>query len=121
MERGVEHSRAKHEVMRHVYGAQERSRGELADLTKPEPATRLHIEGPRGLDLVNLSKWRAEQEARLNAELARQLAAANERAGKAASIAQDSSTAKDRAADPFAAVGERRGHENEGNRSPQRL
>jgi hypothetical protein len=81
-----------------VYGAQERSRGELATLTKPEPATRLSIEGPSGLDLVNLSKWRAEQEARLNAELARQLATANERAEKAASIAQDSSTAKDRAA-----------------------
>jgi hypothetical protein len=96
MERGVEHSRAKHEVMRHIYGAQERSRGELATLTKPEPATRLRIEGPSGLDLVNLSKWRAEQEARLNAELTRQLAAANERASKAASIAQDSAGAKDR-------------------------
>jgi hypothetical protein len=96
MERGVEHSRAKHEVMRHVYGAQERSRGELATLTRPEPATRLSIEGPSGLDLVNLSKWRADQEARLNAELTRQLTAANERAGKAASIAQDSAGAKDR-------------------------
>jgi hypothetical protein len=96
MERGVEHSCAKHEVMRHVYGAQERSRGELGELTKPEPVTRLSIEGPSGLDLVNLSKWRAEQEARLNAELARQLAAANERASKAASIAQDSAGAKDR-------------------------
>ncbi len=96
LERGVEHSRAKHEVMRHVYGAQERSRGELAELTKPEPATRLRIEGPSGLDLVNLSKWRADQEARLNAELNRQLAAANERASKAASIAQDSAGAKDR-------------------------
>jgi hypothetical protein len=96
MERGVEHSRAKHEVMRHVYGAQERSRGELAELTKPEPAVRLRIEGPSGLNLVNLTKWRAEQEARLNVELTRQLAAANERAGKAASIAQDSAGAKDR-------------------------
>ncbi len=96
MERGIEHSRAKHEVMRHVYGAQERSRGEVGELTKPEPATRLSIEGPSGLDLVNLSKWRADQEARLNAELARQLAAANERASKAASIAQDSAGAKDR-------------------------
>jgi hypothetical protein len=96
MERGIEHSRAKHEVMRHVYGAQERSRGELGELTKSEPATQLRIEGPSGLDLVNLSKWRAEQEARLNAELARQLAAANERASKAASIAQDSAGAKDR-------------------------
>ena len=96
MERGVEHSRAKHETMRHVYGAQERSRGELADLTKPEPAARLSIEGPSPLDLVNLSRWRAEQEARLNAELSRQLAAANERASKAASIAQDSAGAKDR-------------------------
>jgi hypothetical protein len=96
LERGVEHSRSKHEVMRHVYGAQERSRGELATLTKPEPATRLRIEGPSALDLVNLSKWRTDQEARLNAELARQLAVANERASKAASIAQDSAGAKDR-------------------------
>ncbi len=96
MERGVEHSRAKHEVMRHVYGAQERSRDELTTLTEPEPATRLRIEGPSGLDLVNLSKWRADQEARLNAELTRQLAAVNERASKAASIAQDSAGAKDR-------------------------
>lgn len=96
MERGVEHSRAKHETMRHVYGAQERSRGELANLTKPEPATRLSIEGPSALDLVNLSRWRAEQEARLNAELSRQLTAANERANKAAGIAQDSASAKDR-------------------------
>lgn len=94
--RGVEHSRAQHEVMRHVYGAQERSRGELAELTTPAPVAQLRIEGPSGLDLVNLSKWRAEQEARLNAELARQLAAANERAEKAASIAQDSAGAKDR-------------------------
>ncbi len=97
MERGVEHSRTKHEVMRHVYGAQERSRGELAELTKPEPADRLRIEGPGPFDLANLSRWRAEQEARLNTELARQLAAANERANKAASIAQDSAGAKDRA------------------------
>jgi hypothetical protein len=96
MERGVEHSRAKHEVMRHVYGAQERSRGELAELTRPEPTTRLSIEGPSGLDLVNLARWRAEQEARLNAELSRQLVAANERANKAASIAQDRAGAKDR-------------------------
>jgi hypothetical protein len=96
LERGVEHSRAKHEVMRHVYGAQERSRGELAELTTPEPATRLRIEGPGPFDLANMSKWRAEQEARLNAELVRQLAAANERASKAARIAQDSAGAKDR-------------------------
>ncbi len=96
LERGVEHSRTQHEVMRHVYGAQERSRGEMGELTKPEPATRLSIEGPSGLDLVNLSKWRADQESRLNAELARQLAAANERASKAARIAQDSAGAKDR-------------------------
>jgi hypothetical protein len=97
LERGVEHSRAKHEVMRHVYGAQERSRDQVGELATATPAERLSIEGPSGLDLVNLSKWRAEQEARLNAELARQLATANERAEKAASIAQDSSTAKDRA------------------------
>jgi hypothetical protein len=96
MERGVEHSRAQHEVMRHVYGAQERSRGELAELTRPGPTARLSIEGPSGLDLVNLARWRAEQEARLNAELSRQLVAANERANKAASIAQDSAGAKDR-------------------------
>lgn len=94
--RGVEHSRAQHEVIRHVYGAQERSRGQVGELATPTPAERLSIEGPSGLDLVNLSKWRAEQEARLNAELARQLDAANERAEKAARIAQDSSTAKDR-------------------------
>jgi hypothetical protein len=97
LERGVEHSRAKHEVMRHVYGAQERSRGELGELTTPAAPGRLSIEGPGPLDLVNLAKWKAEQEAKLNAELARQLTAANERAVKAAQIAQDSSTAKDRA------------------------
>jgi hypothetical protein len=96
MERGIEHSRTKHEVMRHVYGAQERNRSELGELTKPEPVTQLHIEGPSGLDLVNLSKWRTDQETRLNAELARQLAAANERANKAARIAQDNAGAKDR-------------------------
>jgi hypothetical protein len=95
--RGVEHSRAKHETMRHVYGAQERSRAEVGELATPTPAARLQLEGPGPLDLVNLARWKAEQEARLNAELARQLAAANERAEKAAKIAQDSSTAKDRA------------------------
>lgn len=97
LERGVEHSRAKHEVMRHVYGAQERSRGELGTLGAAPAPGRLSIEGPGPLDLVNLSRWKAEQEAKLNAELARQVAAANERATKAAQIAQDSSTAKDRA------------------------
>ncbi|WP_162303746.1 MULTISPECIES: MobV family relaxase [Hymenobacter] len=97
LERGVEHSRAKHETMRHVYGAQERSRGEVGELSTPMPAQRLSIEGPGPLDLVNLSRWKAEQEAKLNAELTRQLAAANERAEKAAKIAQDSSTARDRA------------------------
>ncbi|WP_246601984.1 MobV family relaxase, partial [Hymenobacter profundi] len=97
LERGVEHSRAKHETMRHVYGTQERSRGEVGELGAPTPAQRLSIEGPGPLDLVNLSRWKAEQEAKLNAELTRQLAAANERAEKAAKIAQDSSTARDRA------------------------
>jgi len=97
LERGIEHSRAKHETMRHVYGVQERSRGEVGGLATPAARGRLHIEGPSPFDLVNLAKWKAEQEAQLNAELARQLTAANERATKAAQIAQDSSTAKDRA------------------------
>jgi len=97
LERGVEHSRAKHETMRHVYGVQERSRDEVGELATPAAPGRLSIEGPGSLDLVNLAKWKAEQEAKLNAELARQLTATNERAAKAAQIAQDSSTAKDRA------------------------
>jgi alpha-L-fucosidase len=94
LERGVEHSRAKHETMRHVYGAQERSRSELGELTMPTVPGRLSIEGPGPLDLVNLAKWKAEQEAKLNAELARQLTAANERAVKAAQIAQKSMSSR---------------------------
>jgi len=97
LERGVEHSRAKHEVMRRVYGAQERSRSELEELATPAVPGWLRIEGPGPLDLVNLARWKAEQEAKLNGELARQLSEVSERAVMAAKIAQDSASARDRA------------------------
>jgi hypothetical protein len=77
MERGVEHSQTKHQAQRRLYGQAD----QVAQLV-PAPAAVQAVQ----LDAVPLlgrEEWRAEQEAKINAELTRQVQEAQERANAA--------------------------------------
>ena len=97
LERGVEGSRAKHVEMKHIYGLQQQERQaierELKSLQAPTPP--LRIEPPGMLDLLNLERWRKEQETKINAEHNRQLAQVKEAAQKAQKAAVANATAKE--------------------------
>jgi alpha-L-fucosidase len=91
LERGVEGSRAQHVDMKHIYGLQQAQRQEIQQELGPiqqqnEP---LHVSKPDVLDLLNLERWRQQQEAQINAEYNRRLAEVQ----KAAQIAQNAAVA----------------------------
>jgi hypothetical protein len=91
LERGVEGSRAQHVDMKHIYGLQQAQRQEIQQELAPieqqnEP---LHVSKPDVLDLLNLERWRQQQEAQINAEYDRRLAEVQ----KAAQIAQNAAVA----------------------------
>ncbi len=91
LERGVEGSRAQHVDMKHIYGLQQAQRQEIQQELAPiqqqnEP---LHVSKPDVLDLLNLERWRQQQEAQINAEYNRRLAEVQ----KAAQIAQNAAVA----------------------------
>jgi hypothetical protein len=95
MSRGVEHSQAKHQPMSRMYGVQVQAAGQVAQLATPSVATTIEInEPPR---LVGRDEWKREEEARINAEVARQVAEANSRLEKVASVAQVNTSAKQEA------------------------
>jgi hypothetical protein len=91
LERGIEGSRAQHVDMKHIYGLQQAQRQEIQQELAPiqqqnEP---LHVSKPDVLDLLNLERWRQQQEAQINAEYNRRLAEVQ----KAAQIAQNAAVA----------------------------
>jgi hypothetical protein len=91
LERGIEGSRAQHVEMKHIYGLQQAERQaiqkELAPIHQQnEP---LQVSKPDVLDLLNLERWRQQQEAQINAEYNRRLAEVQ----KAAQIAQNAAVA----------------------------
>jgi hypothetical protein len=91
LERGVEHSQAKHDPVQRLYGleAQHAQRvAELAQLTAPVPAFQL-TDPP----LLKRAEWKAGEEARINAELARQAEVARAQLAEVAKLAQANTAA----------------------------
>ncbi len=91
LERGVEGSRAQHVEMKHIYGLQQAQRQEIQNELAPiqQQQEPLQVSKPDMLDLLNLERWRQQQEAQINAEYNRRLAEVQ----KAAQIAQNAAVA----------------------------
>jgi hypothetical protein len=85
LERGVAGSRRQHEDMKQVYGHQAHTAAELAPLVQPVAAQVFKLKSMPGL--LNRDEWKAQQEAAINAELARQVGEANQRLEKAGNVA----------------------------------
>lgn len=97
LERGIEGSRAIHRDMKQVYGLQQQERQAIErDLkTVQTPTQPLQIEQPGVLDLLNLERWKKEQEAKINAEYNRRLSEVEKTAQKAQIAAVANATAKE--------------------------
>ena len=97
LERGIEGSRARHVEMKHIYGLQQAQRQEIQKELVPvqrqqEP---LQVSKPDVLDLLNLERWRQQQEAQINAEYNRRLAEVQQAAQIAQNAAVANATAKE--------------------------
>jgi hypothetical protein len=91
LERGIEGSRAQHVEMKHIYGLQQAQRQEIQQELAPiqQQSEPLQVSKPDVLDLLNLERWRQQQEAQINAEYNRRLAEVQQ----AAQIAQNAAVA----------------------------
>ena len=85
LERGIEGSRRQHQDMKQVYGHQQATAAELAPLVQPVAVQAYKIETMPGV--MGRDTWKAEQEAAINAEIARQVGEANQRLQKAGNVA----------------------------------
>lgn len=91
LERGVEHSQAKHDPMQRLYGLEAQHAQRVAELTKLlEPAPAFQLNDP---PLLGRAEWKAGEEARINAELARQAEAARAQLAEVAKLAQANTAA----------------------------
>ncbi|RAJ89099.1 plasmid recombination enzyme [Larkinella arboricola] len=97
LERGIENSRAKHVEMKHIYGLQQQERKAIEQELAPiqQAHQPLQIQSPGILDLLNLERWKQEQEAKINAEYSRRLAEVQKAAQKAQNAAIANATAKE--------------------------
>jgi hypothetical protein len=84
LERGIEGSRRQHQDMKQVYGHQQATAAELAPLVQPVVVQAFRLPD---VPFMGRDEWRAEQEAAINAEIARQVGEANQRLEKAANVA----------------------------------
>jgi hypothetical protein len=91
LERGIEHSQAKHDPVQRLYGLEVQHSQRVAELTKPPaPAPAFQLSDP---PLLGRGEWKASEEARINAELARQAEAAQAKLAEVAKLAQANTTA----------------------------
>ncbi len=91
MERGIEHSQAKHDPMQRLYGLEAQHAQRVAELTRPTaPAPAFELSDP---PLLKRDEWKAREEARINAELARQAEAARAQLAEVAKLAQANTAA----------------------------
>jgi hypothetical protein len=97
LERGVEGSRAQHVEMKHIYGLQQAQRQEIQQELAPiqQQQEPLQVSKPDMLDLLNLERWRQQQEAQINAEYNRRLAEVQQAAQIAQNAAVANATAKE--------------------------
>lgn len=90
-ERGVEHSQAKHDPMQRLYGLEAQHVQRVAELTRPAaPVPAFQLTDP---PLLGRDEWKAGEEARINAELARQAEAARAQLAEVAKLAQANTAA----------------------------
>jgi hypothetical protein len=93
MERGIEHSQAKHDPMQRLYGLEAQHAQRVAELTKPSaPAPVIQLSDPPAAPWKH-TEWKAGEEARINAELARQAEAARAQLVEVAKLAQANTVA----------------------------
>jgi hypothetical protein len=97
LERGTEGSRAQHVEMKHIYGLQQAERQAIQKELAPihQQNQPLRVNKPDVLDLLNLERWRQQQEAQINAEYNRRLAKVQQAAQKAQNVAVANATAKE--------------------------
>lgn len=93
MSRGVEHSKAQHQPMRRLYGQEVEVSKQVAELSRVPDSGAFKLDDP---PLLNREKWKQEQEARINAEIARRVQEVQERAEKLAQLAQTNTAAAGR-------------------------
>lgn len=95
LERGIEGSRARHQTMKQIYGAQQQTKQGIEHDLQPLRETHepLTIEKPGTFDLLNLERWRQQQEAKINAQHSAQLDEARQAAQKAQILATANATA----------------------------
>ncbi|RZJ56381.1 MAG: hypothetical protein EOO55_05180, partial [Hymenobacter sp.] len=92
-ERGVEHSQAKHDPMQRLYGLEAQHAQRVAELTKPSaPAPAIQLSDPPAAPWKH-AEWKAGEELRINAELARQAEAARVQLVEVAKLAQANTAA----------------------------
>jgi N-dimethylarginine dimethylaminohydrolase len=92
-ERGIEHSQAKHDPMQRLYGLEAQHAQRVADLTKPSvPAPAIQLTDPPAAPWKH-SEWKTTEEARINAEIARQVEAARAQLVEVAKLAQANTAA----------------------------
>jgi hypothetical protein len=92
-ERGVEHSQAKHDPMQRLYGLEAQHAQRVAELTRPAaPAPAFELSTPPAAPWKH-DEWKASEEARINAELARQAEAARAQLVEVAKLAQANTAA----------------------------
>jgi hypothetical protein len=90
-ERGIEHSQAKHDPMQRLYGLEAQHAQRVAELSRPAaPAPAFQLTDP---PLLGRDEWKAGEEARINAELARQAEAARAQLVEVAKLAQANTAA----------------------------
>jgi hypothetical protein len=93
MERGVEHSQAKHDPVQRLYGLEAQHAQRVAELTKPAaPAPAFQLTDPPAAPWKH-DEWKAGEEARINAELARQAEAGRAQLAEVAKLAQANTAA----------------------------
>jgi len=97
LERGIEGSRAQHVDMKHIYGLQQQERQTIEKDLQPVQTINapLTIDKPGPLDLLNLERWKQQQEAKINAEYNRRLEEVKQAAQKALKAAVANATAKE--------------------------
>ena len=93
--RGAEHSQAKHQPMKQMYGQQNKTAAELEkQMGEAKSYTDVKVDSP-GHVVANPEQWAAKQSQAVNEQARKQVEEANERANKAQTLALENASAKE--------------------------
>lgn len=97
LSRGVKHSQAKHQDMKHLYAQQAESSAVVGAQLGPASSYQdVEVKRPSVREMLNLTDWEAKTTARVNEQARAQVEEANQRAEKAANMAQENAAASER-------------------------